>query len=63
MTSHYLEAEVVTLPPEGPPATRTRAAEADAIVDHVRPLGTGAGRAAAAPVVGKAAPKAATWSG
>jgi len=36
MTSHYLEAEVVALPPEGPPVTRTRAAEADAIVEYVR---------------------------
>ena len=36
MTSHYLEAEVVALPPEGPPPTRARAAEAEAIVEYVR---------------------------
>jgi signal transduction histidine kinase len=36
MTSHYLEAEVVALPPEGPPATRATMSEADAIVEYVR---------------------------
>lgn len=36
MTSHYLEAEVVALPPEGPPTTRARAAEAEAIAEYVR---------------------------
>lgn len=36
MTSHYLEAEIVALPPEGPPATPARAAEAEAIVEYLR---------------------------
>lgn len=36
MTSHYMEAQVALLPPEGPPVTRTRMAEANAIADYVR---------------------------
>lgn len=36
MTSHYLEAEVVALPPEGPPVSRAQGAEANAIADYVR---------------------------
>lgn len=36
MTSHYMEAEVVALPPEGPPLTRVQMAEAKAIADYVR---------------------------
>jgi two-component system osmolarity sensor histidine kinase EnvZ len=36
MTSHYMEAEVVALPPEGPPVTRVQMAEAIAIADYVR---------------------------
>jgi signal transduction histidine kinase len=36
MTSHYLEAEVVALPPEGPPATQARVAEANAIAEYLR---------------------------
>lgn len=36
MSSHYLEAEVVALPPEGPPTTRDQTAEAKAIADYVQ---------------------------
>jgi signal transduction histidine kinase len=36
MSSHYLQAEVVALPPEGPPTTRDQTAEADAIAEYVR---------------------------
>jgi len=36
MTSHYMEAEVVALPPEGPPVTQVQKVEADAIADYVR---------------------------
>ncbi|WP_454714009.1 ATP-binding protein [Caulobacter segnis] len=36
MSSHYLQAEVVALPPEGPPTTRDQTAEANAIAEYVR---------------------------
>lgn len=36
MTTHYLEAEVVALPPEGPPISREQMAEANAIAAYVR---------------------------
>nr|WP_295109217.1 ATP-binding protein [uncultured Caulobacter sp.] len=36
MSSHYLEAEVAVLPPEGPPTSRDQTAEADAIADYVQ---------------------------
>ena len=36
MTSHYLEAKVVVLPPEWPPISRVQMAEANAIADYVR---------------------------
>lgn len=36
MSSHYLQAEVAALPPEGPPATRNQTVEAGAIADYVR---------------------------
>lgn len=36
MSSHYLEAEIAVLPPEGPPATAEQTAEADAIVAYVQ---------------------------
>lgn len=36
MSSHYLQAEVVMLPPEGPPATRAQADEVNAIAEYVR---------------------------
>ncbi|WP_395444813.1 ATP-binding protein [Caulobacter sp. UC70_42] len=36
MTSHYMEAKVAILPPEGSPVTRSRMAEANAIADYVR---------------------------
>ena len=36
MSSHYLQAQVVALPPEGPPTTRAQTGEADAIVEYVR---------------------------
>lgn len=36
MSSHYLEAQVAVLPPEGPPTTRDQTAEADAIVAYVQ---------------------------
>lgn len=36
MSSHYLQAEVVALPPEGPPISRAQTSEANAIADYVR---------------------------
>jgi signal transduction histidine kinase len=36
MSSHYLQAEIVVLPPEGPPISRAQTGEANAIADYVR---------------------------